>query len=372
MSFSTKRMFAILRKEYMHVMRDPYTLLLALLMPFLVVMILGNSIEFNLREISTVVVDHDKSSESRKLIESFSSSNYFKPYYKDSPAAAFNEILNERAKVQIYIPPNFGQNVRVGKTIDAQILLDGTDNSSVAAVSNYIATISASSMNKLNSSVLMPDLPLKIKERYMFNPELNSKWFAIPGLSAVIIALVALLLTALTICREWEQGSMELLLSTPVRSGELMLGKIGPYAVLSSIGFLIVYLSARYIFGVPFVGSLTLLFTTTFIFIVTYLGIGLYISVTTKTQQIAVQKAMIIGMLPTSLLSGFIFPIEYMPEFLQYLTLVFPPRWYIQIVRNQFLQGSSFADLWMPFCILTSQAIFIISAAILKFKRSLE
>lgn len=372
MSFKFNRLKSVFRKECMHIARDPFTLLFSMCLPFLVVLILGNSIEFNLNEISTVVVDHDKTEESRKLIESFGSSNYFKIYYAESPERAFDDIVREKAKAEMVIPPNFAENIRTNKQISVQILLDGADNSSVSAILGYLATISSSSVSKVMDYKIKNILPLNIKERYLFNPELNSKWFAIPGLTAVIIAIVAILLTSLTICREWEQGSMELLISTPVQSTELILGKITPYAVLSSIGFIIVYLCARLLFNVPMVGSHMILFSATLLFIINYLGIGLLISVTTKIQQVAVQKALIIGLLPTSLFSGFIFPISYMPEVLQWITAAFPARWYVDIARNEFLQGSSLSDLITPFSILTLQSVLIIVAAISKFKRSLD
>ncbi len=370
MNFEIKRLNAVFSKECMHILRDPFTMLLSLLLPFLIIVILGNSIEFNMKKIATVVVDHDKTEESRKLIESFSSSDYFKIFYTDSPKHAFDTIVDEKAKAAIFIPPAFAQNIKKGAMANVQILVDGSDNSSVGAVSNYLSTIRTIAYKQLKHTDLK--LPITIKERFLFNPELNSQWFAIPGLAAVIIAIVAILLTALTICKEWEQGSMELLMSTPVRSDELILGKILPYAILASMGFVIVFLSARFLFHVPFVGKYWILSLGTITFIMNYLGIGLYISVTTKQQDVAVQKALIIGMLPTALLSGFLFPIEYMPSIIQYMTLIFPPRWYIEIARNQFLQGGDFTDLWLPFTILIIQSIIIVYGAITKFRRKID
>lgn len=372
MNFSFNRLKSVFRKEFMHIVRDPFTLLFSMCLPLIVILILGNSIEFNLREISTVVVDHDRTEESRKLVESFASSNYFRTYYANSPERAFNDIIKEKAKVEMVIPPDFGKSIRVNKPTSVQILLDGADNSSVSAVLGYLGTISSTAIDKIMDHKAENTLPLNIKERYLFNPELNSKWFAIPGLTAVIIAIVAILLTALTICKEWEQGSMELLISTPVQSSELILGKITPYAILSSMGFMIVYLCARLLFSVPMVGSHAILFSATLLFIINYLGIGLLISVTTKTQQVAVQKALIIGLLPTAMLSGFIFPISYMPDILQWMTMIFPARWYVEIARNEFLQGSSLMDLIVPFAILLIQSIIILITAIRKFKRSLD
>ncbi|MDR1475776.1 MAG: ABC transporter permease [Holosporales bacterium] len=372
MIFKLSRFTAIFKKEFMHILRDPFTIMFSMLLPLIVVIILGNSVEFNLNAISTVVVDHDKTSSSKKLIESFRSSDYFKVYNKDSPEKAFDEIVKEKAKVELFIPPGFGRAVNCGKSPRVQILLDGADNSSVAAIMNYINTLSITAIPKIIGHEIKSAPPYEIKERFLFNPELNSKWFAIPGLAAVIIAIVAILLTTLTICREWEQGSMELLMSSPVKSSELMLGKISPYAILSFLGFFIVYLGARLLFGVPMVGSNVILFSATLLFILNYLGIGLFISVTTKSQQIAIQKALTIGLMPTSMLSGFIFPIEYMPVVLKYLTVIFPARWYVEIARNAFLQGSSFSDLFLNFSILFVQLILIVALSILKFKRNLE
>jgi ABC-2 type transport system permease protein len=372
MNASLNRFYSIFKKECMHILRDPFTLTFSMLLPIVVIILLGNSLEFNLKEISTVVVDHCKTFESRKLIETFSSSGYFKTYNTDCVNEAFDEIIKENAKVEIFIPPNFSKSIHNDSGAKVQILLDGADNSSVAAVLNYINIIKTKAIEKITGVNTIKKLPLQIKERFLFNPELNSKWFTTPGLSAVIIALVAILLTTLTICREWEQGSMELLLASPVKSVELMLGKIVPYAILSSIGFFIVYIGARLLFNLPVVGSHWILFSSTFLFILNYLAIGLFISVTTKSQQLAIQKAMTIGLMPTSLLSGFVFPVEYMPLVLKWISAIFPARWYVEIVRNAFLQGSTFEDLFFNFAVLFVQLIIFMIAAICKFKRVLE
>ena len=373
---NSNRLNAILKKEFMHIMRDPFTLLFALMLPLLIILVLGSAIEFNLKKISTVVIDHDQTTESRKLIETFASSSYFRVHYKNFPDEAFDEIVKEKAKVAIIIPPKFGRALtRVNRSqyqTSVQILIDGADNSAVASIMNYLNTISFLAVAKISNQEVQPAFPITIKERYLFNHELNSKWFAIPGLAAVIIAIVAILLTSLTICKEWENGSMELLMSTPVKSSELILGKTAPYAILASAGFLILYLCARVVFKVPMVGSHLILFGTTLLFIINYLGIGLYISVTTKIQQLAAQKAMIIGLLPTTMLSGFIFPIEYMPNLLRYLTYIFPARWYVEVARHEFLKGNTFADLLLPCSILLVHSVSVIMLSILKFKRNLE
>jgi ABC-2 type transport system permease protein len=340
----------------------------ALLLPFLIVIIFGSAIEFNLENISLVIVDHDKSRESSQLADTIGSSSYFKVYFRESPEAAMNEILDEKAKAALIIPPHFNRPNTFGAA-EVQLLVDGADNSSMAAMSGYMGRIAQLATEKIFRTQPQKNF---LQTRFLFNHELNSKWFMIPGLSAVIIALVAILLTSLTICREYEHGSLELLLSTPVRSMEIIAGKILPYAFLGWIGFSIVYAAARLLYEIPFCGSHWILLLGTAIFILDYLAIGLYISIVAKQQQLAVQMAMIVGLLPTMLLSGFVFPLEYMPKILQYITMIFPARWYIEIARGEFLKASSFADLATPFAALVGQGIVVITMAFKKFGDTLE
>lgn len=372
MILSIKRTRAIFKKEFKHIFRDPFTLAMALLLPLLIVLILGNSIEFNIKEIPTAYVDLSKTQSSRKLLETFGSSNYFKLYAVEDTDEGYREIIKERAKAEIFIPPTFEGDLLGGGAGNIQILLDGADNSSIAAISNYLVTLNQTAIFKILDIPVKLTPPIVFKTRYLFNPELNSKWFAIPGISAVIIALVAIMLTSLTICKEWEKGSMEMLLSTPVTSLEIIIGKIFPYAFLSFCGFIIVFLAARYVFGVPFVGNYLILTLGTVLFIFDYLAIGLLISIGTKQQQVAIQYAAIIGLLPTALLSGFLFPIQYMPTAYQIVSKFFPALWYIDVSRDQFLKGSSIEELWLPFTVMAAQALFFMVCCLLTFKRNLE
>ncbi len=370
--FKYRRAHAIFTKEFKHIFRDPFTLMMALLLPFLIVLILGNSIEFNIKSIDLAYIDHDKTQSSRKLIETFGSSNYFLPYEVQTPEQAFQNVVNEKARAVLIIPPQFEKQVLGQGKGDVQILLDGADNSSIAAIMNYLTTINTNAIYKIKDVPRQNSAPLSFKTRYLFNPELNSRWFAVPGIAAVIIALVSIMLTALTVCREWEKGSMEMLLSTPATSLEIMFGKLFPYAFLSFAGFVIVFLAARFIFDVPFVGAYWILALGTIIFIFDYLALGLYISIVSHEQQVAVQYAAIIGLLPTALLSGFLFPVEYMPTFYQWLSSVFPARFYVDITRDQFLKASTFADLWLPFTAMFIQGSVLIAACLWRFKRTLE
>ena len=345
--FSWRRALAIFSKEFKHIMRDPFTLIMALLLPLTIVLILGNSIEFNIKSIHLACVDHDQTESSRRLIDTFGSSDYFKTYPLANPGDVHNDIV--------------------------QVLVDGADNSAIMAIMNYLTIINRSAYFKIHDIPAYMSRPNPaMRVRYLFNPELNSRWFSVPGLSAVIIALVAIMLTTLTICREWEQGSMEMLLSTPATSLEIILGKTLPYAILSFLGFVLVFIVARVVFGVPFVGNYLTLILGTVLFILGYLGMGLYISISTHNQQVAIQYAAVVGLLPTVILSGFVFPVEYMGRVYQYISAVFPARFYIDITRDQFLKGSSIVSLWPAFAALAAIAIVLLAACLLRFKRTLE
>lgn len=371
--FSWRRMGAIFSKEFKHIRRDPFTLIMALVLPLAIVLILGTSIEFNIKSIDMAVVDNDKTMASRQLMETFASSNYFQPYGIDNPNELFDEIVAGRARVGIVVPPGFERDVLSDGGANVQIMIDGTETSTMSSVSNYLNTINQSAYFKIM------DIPAKYNVqnpqytmRYMFNPELNSRWFAVPGLSAVIIALVAIMMTTLTICREWERGSMEMLMATPATRLDIIVGKVAPYAILSFLGFVLVFAVARAVFGVPFVGSYWQLVFATWLFILGYLAIGLMISVSTKKQEVAIQYAAIVGLLPTVILSGFIFPIEYMNRGYRIVSSLFPARFYMDITRDQFLRGSIFADIWWMYVILGGQALLVLLVCVFRFKRSLE
>ena len=376
--FSRARASAIFSKEWKHILRDPFTLMMALMLPLLIVLILGNSIEFNIKSIKLGVCDADRTSASRKLVETFSASNYFLPYRIDDPAHAFDEIVAARARAVVIIPPGFARDLSGAAfgtaPASVQILLDGADNSSIMAVTNYLATINRDAYFKINDIPrgTTPRPAFTLRPRYLFNPELNSRWFSVPGLSAVIIALVAIMLTTLTICREWERGSMEMLLSTPATSAEIVAGKVAPYAILSFIGFILVFIIARLVFGVPFAGSYIMLTIATGLFILGYLAMGLMISISTHKQEVAIQFACILGLLPTLVLSGFLFPVEYMGRAYRVLSSVFPARFYIEISRDQFLKGSGFADLWLCYVAMAIIAICLVLFCLWRFKRTLE
>jgi ABC-2 type transport system permease protein len=279
-------------------------------------------------------------------------------------------VAAERAKAALVIPPRFEKDLLAGRAGRAQILIDGADNSTVGPVSDYVATIQTLASERIAGADLTPSYELRT--RFLFNPELNSRWFVIPGLTVVIMAILSIFLTALTVAREWENGSMELLLSTPIEPLEIIVGKAAPYALLASVSISFVYVIARTVFGVPFVGHLWVFALGCAIFLVTYLAQGLLISITTRQQTIAMQVSMLTGMLPSNMLSGFIFPIASMPKFFWYFTMLLPARWFMVIARHTFLEGSSLAQLVGPFAALSVSCVVMVTLATRKFKRTRE
>jgi ABC-2 type transport system permease protein len=211
-----------------------------------------------------------------------------------------------------------------------------------------------------------------LKTRFLFNSELNSRWFVIPGLGVVVMAILSVLLTALAVAREWENGSMELLLSTPVEPLEIIAGKIAPYAVLGLAAMAFIFVIALTVFAVPFRGNLVIYGTGVVLFLAAYLAQGLLISVVTRNQLVAMQVAIMSGLIPANLLSGFIFPIESMPVFFHHLTMIMPARWLTDIARESHLQGATLLDMWDAFVALAVLAAASVALAVTRFKRNVE
>ncbi|HAH31405.1 MAG TPA: ABC transporter permease [Elusimicrobia bacterium] len=370
MQFNIHRAYSIARKEVMHILRDPFTLALALGLPMMLVTFFGYAIDYEVKNVKLAVSDRDNGPAARRLKEMFSASGYFN--LEDSvPGLGPVAMLDSgRASAALFIEPEFSKKIKGGGPVKAQFVLDGSDNSKAAAVMGYLPGIQRAAQLRLAGT--SGHEPLLAETRFLYNPELNSRWFTVPGLSAIIIGLLAILLTAMTVAREWENGSMELLLSTPVRPMEIMVGKLAPYGVLVLAGVFFVYLVSRLVFGVPFAGSHLLYLAACLLYVTAALSQGLVISVVTRQQQVAMQLGMITGLLPSMLLSGFIFPVESMPEFFQYLTMLLPPRWFMVAARGITLKGANLAELAVPFLALFFLSAGMLMLALKKFKTDLE
>jgi len=371
LQFNFKRALSIAKKEKFHIMRDPFTLTMATILPVLLVLIFGLAIEFNVKDIGLTVHDSDRTFSSRKLVEVFSSSQYFNINpSRGSIVDAINDLDSERSKASLIIEPEFEHNLLAHGNTKAQFLLDGADNSTAGVILGYLGGIQKAANFKLTGTLVKE--PIELKTRYLFNPELSSPWFIVPGLAVVVIAILSILLTALTVAREWENGSMELLLSTPVQPLEIIIGKLIPYTVIGLAAVLLVVLVAILGFGIPFAGNIMLFGIGSLIFLIACLAQGMLISVLIRTQQLSMQIAMVTGLLPSLLLSGFIFPLESMPKVFQNFTSILPSKWFMIISRGIFLKGADFIDLKLPFLGLFLLCSILIITATKKFKKDLE
>lgn len=374
-SFQFRRAKAIARKEVMHIMRDPFTMIVALVIPVFLTIMFGYAIDFDLRHVKTAVYDADVSQTSRMIYQKYLNSNYFDieeiSTLTDNPELP---LAREHAKLSLVIPHKFEENLFNGRGATGQILIDGADNTTSGLIVGYIAGLSSA----LNSQFLEGQgvenetREVSFAPRYLFNPEQKSSWFIVPGLSCVILAILSILLTSLTIAREWETGSMELLLSTPTKPSEIVFGKLVPYVFLGLLALSFIYASARVVFGIPFTGSHIAYIVGSLLFIGCYLSMGLFISVVARNQQLAMQMSILAGYMPSMLLSGFIFPIENMDRIWRVFTMLLPARWYMMICRASYLKGASFENLWLPLLALTILGVIFFALAIKRFHVSLE
>jgi len=358
----------MLLKEYKHIIRDKFTVIVGLGLPAALVIFFGFIIELNYNNIGLFVKDDSKTRESREFVEAFYSSGYFNVKYIDS-ADTYEYIRSNATSAVMVIPYGFGKNAAQRKQSNVQIVIDGSDNAKTGLILSYLGGIVNLAADRIYNE---QTLPAEIRTRFLFNPELNSKWFVVPGLIVVIIGLMSILLTSLTIAKEWEKGSMELLLSTHISPFEIVIGKLSPYFILSLAGAVSVFIIARTVFGVPFTGNIFIFWIACCIYIISCLSWGVLISAVTRQQQLAMMAAMVTGLLPSMLLSGFIFPVENMPLFFKIVTFVLPQRWFMEVCRGTFLRGAEFVDLLLPLAMLCLFCAFVITLAGKKFKTDVE
>ncbi len=373
------RTWAVARKEFIHIYRDQRSLALVILMPAMLMLLFGYAVTLDVKRVPMGVLNYDKSQESLSFLYRFSGSPYFQIRFFLEKEEQLKRLIDEgKIKAGIVIPWDFSRIIKSGKKASIQILLDGSDSNTANIILGYVQAIAQhyneeKTLLKANRMGLTKlTLPLEGRTRIWFNEELESKNYFIPGLVAVIISIIGVLLTGQVIVREWEKGTMELLISTPVKKGELMIGKLFPYFFLALIDLILAVWVGRWVFEVPLRGSLTLLFILSSIFIVVALGLGMTISTVARTQLFANQLAMIIGFLPTFLLSGFTFAISNMPVWLQIITYGIAPRYYVTILKEIFLKGVDISFLWQEALVLVGMGIAGIFVATRNFKKELR
>ncbi len=374
-----QRLAAVARKETLHLLRDWRSLTLALAIPLLLILLYGYALTLDLRNVPTVVWDQSHSPESRELLSLFHSSPYFTVISYHEDYTELQQALDRgKAMVALVVPGNFAAKVQANKPVKIQIIGDGSDANTSRLAMNYAANIGSiyalgvtSEQMQLKGRGKLKQ-PVELLQRSWYNPGLRSQNVLIPGIIALVMIVVAALLTSTTIAREWETGTMEQLISTPLRGPELIFGKVIPYFCIGMIDVALAVFMGSWIFDVHIVGNTALLFAMSALFLTGALFFGLTLSIKLKSQVLANQLAIIAGFLPTLLLSGFVFAIENMPLPLQFLTYIVPARYFIAILRGIYLKGIGLEILWLNALFLAMYGLILMIVANRKFSFKLE
>jgi ABC-2 type transport system permease protein len=376
---NSSRTWAIAKKEFFHIYRDPRSLALVILMPALLMLLFGYAVTLDVKKVSMAVLDRDRSQESLNFIHRFSASPYFNLRFSVRDEKEMRRLIDQgEVKMGLVLPWDFSKTIKAEKVVSIQALIDGADANTANLILSYAQAIARqytqekTILKVSHMGIENLNLPIDARPRVWFNEDLESKNYFIPGLVAVIISIIGVLLTGQVIVREWEKGTMELLISTPLRKAELMIGKLFPYFFLGLLDLSLAVLMGKWVFQVPLRGSVALLFALSCVYIFVALALGLTISTFARTQLLANQMAMVIGFLPTFLLSGFTFAIGNMPAWLQIITYGIAPRYYVTILKEIFLKGVGFSFLWRETLVLIVMAIAGLAVAARSFKKELR
>jgi ABC-2 type transport system permease protein len=346
---------AIARKEFIQIRRDKATIYMVFVFPLMMLVLYGFGIRYDVKSVPISVLDMDRTAQSRQYIERFAHSPYFSVnHYPENYRELQKDIDQGDSRIGLVIPTDFSERIGSRREAVVQMIVDGADSNTATIAMNYASSITRA----YSSFILMQEMEAMLRQtnlavpaieaepRIWFNPNLESVQFIVPGIIAIIMMIVGTVLTAVTIVKEKEQGTIEQIVSSPIGRYELMIGKVLPYAVLAYLDFLLIAAASYVLFGVTIKGSVALLLITAFFYLVGVLGLGILVSTITQTQMSAMLTAIMASMLPSILLSGFIFPIRQMPAVLQALTLFVPARYFIEILRDIYLKGLGFEYFW--------------------------
>ncbi len=374
------RIFAIGRKEFVHIFRDPRIIMSVFGMPLIQLILFSYALNYDITNIPTAVLDQDKTTTSRQLVQSFSASGYFAIDRTLSTEKQIDDVLTEGAdKVIIRVPAGFAKKIAKGGKAPVQVLIDGSDPNTAQTAAGYSAAIAqfwsgkvvAEAFERRGLVAAEGIQPIEPRLRVWYNPDMKSVNFLLPGLIAIIMMNIAIVQTAMAVVREKEYGTIEQLIASPVKRYELMIGKIGPYLGIAIIDIILVSLVGIFLFGVPFRGSIIVMAIASALFIFGSLGLGLIISTMSSSLQTANQMATFLSFLPGFMLSGFVFPIRNMPVVLQWATYLVPARYYLSILRGVFLKGTGPSILWPNILALVIYSTLTIVASALMFKKKM-
>ena len=377
-----RRVALIALKESWHILRDFRTVYLALGIPLVLLLLFGYALTMDVADIPTAVVDGDRTALSRDLASAFERTGYFSVRARlDDPAGVEPLFVRGAVKVAIVIPPGTARALARGERATVQLLADGTDANTAAIAVGYAAAVAQRRTMDLAAAALSalgagggkaPRIAVDVRSRNLFNPTLRSQWYMVPGLIALIMAMMSALLMSLTVAREWERGTMEQLLATPVRPIEIVLGKLAPYFAIGLAQLALITAAGVALFDVPLRGGLLSLLGVSSLFLVGALGLGLLVSILTRKQQLAMQFAILTSMLPSLLLSGFMSPIASMPAVVQAISRIVPARYFLVVLRGLFLKGSSLASMWPEIAALAIFAVVMLAACAARFKTRID
>jgi ABC-2 type transport system permease protein len=374
-----KRLASLIRKEFIQIVRDPRTLALTFAMPVVMLFLLGYAATNDVRNINLAVFDQDQSPASRSLLEAYKEADYFKMAYVVSSEDELRVLIeNNSARAGIIIPPGYGKTIDSGHSAQVAFILDGSDptvaGTALAAANQIGQSVSTKIMAQRLGNLGLNDalqLPIDIRTQVWYNPGMVNAYYMIPALIGMILQFLTTILTSTSIVRERERGTIEQLIVTPLRSWELVVGKLTPYVLISFLDTLEILAAGALLFKIPINGSLLLFLTLAALFLITTLGIGLLISTFANTQQEAMLTTMF-TILPSIFLSGFFFPLAAMPTWLQAVSYAIPLRYFLIIARGIILKGIGFSALWPDIIALLIFATAVMGAAAVRFHKSLD
>jgi len=377
-SLNLTRVRAITRKEFVQIMRDPRSLALGIAIPVILIVLFGYALSLNIDNIPLAIWNQDGSKTSTDFLLNFKNSSYFKIVgYYDNYRSLQDLIDYGKVLMAMVIPKDFSRYLGSNQSAPVQLILDGSDSNTATVAFGYVSSVVFAYntnliVNMVGPNTVLNPLSIDMRPRVWFNQDFESKDFIVPGLISIIMMIISALLTSLTVAREWERGTMEQLISTPVRSPELIIGKFIPYFAIGLLDLVIAVLMGRFIFDVPLRGNIFLLFILSSIFLAGALSLGIFISIAAKNQLMASQMAILTSFLPTFLLSGFTYEIFNMPKVVRGITYFIPARYFITILRGIYLKDVGINVLWPEAICLLAFAFFMSVVAVRKFKKKIN
>jgi ABC-2 type transport system permease protein len=376
---NSRRLKAVAKKEFIHVLRDWRSLFLALAIPMVLILLFGYALDLDLKNVPTVVWDQSRTPTSREFVSFFDGSPYFSIIdYHDNYRSIQRDLETGHAMIALVIPSDFTKNILTNRDTSVQVMADGSDANTSRLALGYVTAlgmiysqrIKTDRVRRMGGEEMAP--PVELVPRAWYNPDLRSRNVIIPGVIAIVMIVIAAMLTSVTVAREWEMGTMEQLISTPIRGPELVFGKVAPYFAIGLADVTTAVILGQWLFKVPLRGSTGLVFLVATLFLTGALFFGLMLSVSLKKQVIANQAAILSGFLPTMLLSGFVFAIENMPLLIQCLTYAVPARYFIALLRGIYLKGIGLEILWLNALLLTIYAMIMVVLTNKRMKLKLE